>query len=86
MGVAPEGRDLMLTGRQIREARGLLGRSPSRLAEQVGSVTIETVKMVESPASGPPVAERHLKAIRQTLEALGVEFAPEGVRLRKVDP
>ena len=74
----------MLTGRYIRKARELLSLSPSGLAVKVRIVTTDTVKRAEADAM-PPIADSHLKAIRQTLEALGVEFTPDGPRLRKVE-
>lgn len=76
----------MLTGRQIREARELLGLSPSGLAEKVRTVTTATVKRAESTIPGPPIADSHLKAIKRRLEELGIEFTPEGPRLRKAEP
>lgn len=72
-----------LTRIEIRRARMLLSLSPSSLAAKVRSVTTATVKRAESDEPGPPLADSHLKAIQQTLEALGVEFTPEGPRLRE---
>ncbi len=76
----------MLTGREIREARTLLRLSPSDLALKAKAVTTLTVKRAEADDHQPPIADSHMKAIRQTLERLGVEFAPEGPRLRKIEP
>lgn len=76
---------MMLTGRQIRDARSLLGLSPSALAAKVRAVTTESVKHAEADAV-PPIVARHAKAIQRTLEALGVEFTPDGPQLRKEDP
>ena len=73
----------MLTGRQIRQARTLLGLTPSVLAQKTKVVTTTTVKRAEADDQRPPIAEAHMKAIQQTLEALGVEFGPDGVRLRE---
>ncbi|MGI4764275.1 MAG: hypothetical protein ACRYGP_04300 [Janthinobacterium lividum] len=75
----------MLTGRQIREARTLLSLSPSGLAVKVRVVTTETVKRAEADAM-PPIADSHLKAIQRKLEDLGIEFTPDGPRLRKAEP
>lgn len=72
----------MLTGREIREARGLLKLTPSDLAKKTKVVTTLTVNRAEAEAKSP-IAETHMKAIRQTLESLGVEFMPEGPRLRQ---
>lgn len=74
----------MLTGREIREARELLGLSPSGLAVKARVVTTSTVKRAEADAM-PPIADSHRKAIQQTLERFGVEFTPDGPRLRKVE-
>ena len=76
----------MLTCREIRRARMLVGLSPSALAAKVRGVTTATIKRAESDQPGPPIADSHLKAIRQTLEALGIEFTPEGPRLRERKP
>ena len=78
----------MLTARQIREARTLLGLSPSGLAEKARIVTTLTVKRAEADDNRLPIAAAHIRAIRQTLERLGVEFASgtdgsAGVRLRE---
>ena len=75
----------MLTGHQIREGRTLLGLSPSGLAAKARAVTTETVKRAEADAV-PPIAERHAKAIQQTLETLGIEFTPDGPQLRAEKP
>ena len=75
----------MLTGRQLREARELLGLSPSGLAVKARVVTTNTVKRAEADDHQPPMAESHMRAIQQTLERLGVEFTPDGPRLRKVE-
>ena len=73
----------MLTGRQIREARELLELSPSELATRIGLVRPTTVKQAEADDPWPPVDVVHLDAIQQSLEALGVEFGPDGVKLRE---
>ncbi|MGI3903059.1 MAG: hypothetical protein ACRYGP_30580 [Janthinobacterium lividum] len=73
----------MLTGRQIREARALLGVSPYKVAITTKVVTTQTVHRAEADDHRPPIADHHMRAIRQALETLGVEFAPDGVRLRR---
>ena len=73
----------MLTGQQIREARLLLGLAPSRLAQKTKIVTALTVRRAEADDHRPPIADVHMRAIRQTLEQLGVEFTPDGPRLRE---
>ena len=75
----------MLTGRQIREARRLLGLAPSKLAQKTRIVTPLTLRRAEADDHRPPIADVHMRAIRQTLEQLGVEFGPDGVRLRARD-
>ena len=72
----------MLTGRQIREARSLLGLSPSELAAMTEILRPTTVKRAEAQDMMQPIAVAHMRTIRETLEALGVEFGPDGVRLR----
>ncbi len=76
----------MLTGTQIREARELLGLKPSAFAAKTRTVTTLTVKRAEADDHQPPISEFHMKTIRQTLERLGIEFTPEGPRLRKGEP
>ena len=78
----------MLTGREIREARELLGLQPGRLAAKMRTVTTLTLKRAEADDHRPPIADFHMKAIRQTLERLGIEFTtdPPGVWLRKAEP
>ena len=76
----------MLTGRQIREARALLGVSPYKLAMTTKVVTTQTVHRAEADDHRPPIADHHMRAIRRALETLGVEFAPDGVRLRQDPP
>ncbi|RYB05732.1 transcriptional regulator [Lichenibacterium ramalinae] len=72
----------MLTGRQIKEARSLLGLSPSQLATMTGILRPTTVKRAEAANMKQPIADTHMRTIRETLEALGVEFGPDGVRMR----
>lgn len=76
----------MLTGRQIREARGLLALTPSKLATRSKVVTTMTVNRAEANNHHPPIADFHMKAIRQTLENLGIEFTANGARLRQGHP
>ncbi len=76
----------MITGRQIREARSLLGLSRSKLATKVGTITTTVIIRAEEAEDEPVVPPSHAIAIRQTLEALGVDFTPDGPQMRKVDP
>lgn len=75
---------MLLTGGQIRAARGFLNWSARELA-QVANLGLSTVQRVEA---GGAITGANLNAIRHTLEAAGIEFIPEnesgaGVRLRK---
>ena len=73
----------MLTGRQIREGRALLGLSHRELATRIGTLRPTTVKQAEADDPWPPVDAAHIKAIQRSLEALGVKFGPDGVRLQE---
>jgi transcriptional regulator with XRE-family HTH domain len=74
----------MVTCAQIRAARSLLGLSQPEVAAAAG-VSSMTVKRAEG--SGKPAASHEaMTAVRQALEAAGVEFTngnQPGVRLRK---
>ena len=70
---------------QCRAARGLVDMSQAGLAE-AAQVGLSTVRNFEAGRSEPMAA--NMKAIRNALEAAGVEFIPEngggaGVRLAK---
>jgi transcriptional regulator with XRE-family HTH domain len=72
----------LITARQIRAARGLIGWTQSDLAEAAG-VSRSTIAAIEKEAAKvnptPDIVER----IRKTLEESDVEFlAQEGVRIR----
>ena len=71
----------MLTGRQIRAARGLLGWDATLLADKAG-ITRETIYRIESDTVQPQ--EKTVARIRHTFDLHGVEFTEdEGVRIRK---
>jgi transcriptional regulator with XRE-family HTH domain len=79
------------TGRQIREARALLGLTQNALATQVRMVATATITRAELVDGEPPITIAQAAAIRSFFEATGVEFVaePDGgacVRLRKVPP
>ncbi len=76
----------MITGRQIREARKLLGLTRSKLATKVRRITTTVIIRAEEVEDEPVAPPSHAIAIRQTLEALGVEFTPNGPRLHKAEP
>jgi transcriptional regulator with XRE-family HTH domain len=76
---------MVLTGAQIRGARGFVGWSARELAEAAG-LGLSTIQRVES---GGSITGANMSAIRAALESAGVEFIPEngggaGVRLKKV--
>ncbi len=69
---------------QMRMARAALGWGVRELAEKAG-ITANTVTRIEN---GADARQSTIAAVRQVLEAAGVEFIPEngggpGVRLRK---
>ena len=67
----------MLTGEQIRMARGALKWSARELAERSG-VSWDTIQRMDS-AEGP-VPGRHVNVdkVMKTLQAAGVEFVEDG--------
>ena len=77
----------MLTGAQIRMARGHLKWSVKQLATKAG-VGISTVQRMESFDGVPACIASNIEAVQSTLEAQGVLFvdadasAGPGVRLR----
>lgn len=77
----------MITGAQIRMARGYLKWSARELAEKA-EIGLSTVQRAEAIDGVPTSWGQNLAAIQNTLEAAGVEFIPEngggaGVRLKK---
>lgn len=74
----------MLTGRQIRQARQLLGLNRSRLARKVGRISTLAIARAEEAGDEPTLNPEQAAAVRQTLERLGIEFTdePPGIRLR----
>jgi transcriptional regulator with XRE-family HTH domain len=80
-GVRTRGSAVSISGEQVKEARGLLGWSQSKLAKQVG-LTKTVLRHIENGVGRAPVLS--LSVVRKTFEAAGVEFTSEaGVRLRK---
>ncbi|MGI3899779.1 MAG: hypothetical protein ACRYGP_17605 [Janthinobacterium lividum] len=76
---------MMLTGRQIREARALLGLNRSVLATKIGRITTLVIMRAEENEDEPILSAEHDAELRRGLERLGVEIGPEGVRLRVTD-
>ncbi len=77
----------MITGSQIRMARGHLKWSASELARKAG-IGISTVNRMEANDGVPTASVKNLAAVQNAIEAAGVEFIPEngggvGVRLRE---
>lgn len=77
----------MLVSAQIKMARAALGWNISELASKA-SVSVSTIKRVETPEGFAKATAANLKIIQQTLEQAGVEFigsadAGPGVRLWK---
>lgn len=80
----------MITGRQIREARALLGLQRSVLAARSKIITTATITRAEAVDGEPPITTVQAAAIQQVLERAGVDFTsdtvgPAGVKLRKAD-
>jgi transcriptional regulator with XRE-family HTH domain len=75
----------MLTSDQIRMSRAALGWSIAKLSEE-SSVSVSTIKRLESNEGFKKATEANLRLIRETLQAAGIEFIGEagdgpGVRL-----
>ncbi|MEQ8813533.1 MAG: helix-turn-helix domain-containing protein [Thalassobaculum sp.] len=68
----------MLTGSQIRAARGLLGWTSERLAEASG-VHYASISRAEQHDGPPPVRASTLVAVKAALETGGVVFIEDGV-------
>jgi predicted transcriptional regulator len=66
-----------LTPQQVRAARALLQWSRPKLAKKVG-VSLSTILRAEEGTARPVT----LRAIKAVLENEGVEFVPNGVRLK----
>jgi transcriptional regulator with XRE-family HTH domain len=80
----------MITGAQVRMARGHLRWSVDDLAEKAG-VSPAAVKRMEEVDDTPSVFADDLAQVQKALESAGVEFIAEdgggpGVRLRKGGP
>jgi hypothetical protein len=72
----------VITGAQVRAARGLLGWMVQELAHRA-VVSIEMIDFIEETQGPSSGGFAHLAAIQATLEAAGIEFVETtGVRLR----
>ena len=77
----------MITGAQMRAARGLLRWSASALAKKA-DVSLPTIQRMEKVDGVPSAYATNLDAVQKALELAGVEFIPEngsgaGVRFRE---
>lgn len=63
----------MLTGRQIRAARAMLGWTATELAERAGT-TRNTVQRLEQEDGIPQSRSKTLFDLRKALENAGIEF------------
>ena len=67
----------MLTGAQIRMARGYAKLSVKALAEASG-VAESTLKRMELAEGVPPSSGTNLEKVKTTLESFGVQFLEQG--------
>ena len=77
----------MISGAQIRAARGLLNLSSKQVAMLTG-VSWATIKRFEDTNTIPPSRSGTLERVKEALEAEGVEFIGDplltpGVRLKR---
>ncbi len=77
----------MITGAQIRMARGCLRWSVRELAEKT-NLGISTIQRMEAIEDVPSASAKNLAAIQSVFESAGIEFIDEngggpGVRLKK---
>lgn len=79
----------MITGSQLRAARGLLNLSVSELAERTG-LAINTIRRAEGTNGEPAITAANMKLLASAFDTAGVLFIPAdelgpGVRLRESD-
>ena len=65
----------MITGAQMRAARGILSWSTRELADTSG-VSVSTIKRMEEADDVPNVMAGNLVAVQKALEEAGVSFIP----------
>ena len=68
---------MSLTGRQIRQARALLGLSRKQMAAMVKLISRGTIIRAEKVDGEPQLTMPQAAAIRAFIESAGVEFAAE---------
>lgn len=66
----------MVTGKQIRAARSLLGWTVKKLAD-CARVSVPTIQRIEGSPGTPSTTVHTLDAITKCLEAEGIEFFSE---------
>lgn len=72
---------MLITGRQIRGARGLLGWTMEDLADKAG-LTRLTIRQIEGDTVQPQ--EKTLTKLFSIFDKFGIEFLPEeGIKIRK---
>ncbi len=74
----------MLTGREIREARTLLRWRRNGLASRT-ALSINVIERAEAGDGEPNITMAQEIVIKHTFVTAGVEFTPDGPRLRKGD-
>lgn len=72
---------MVLTPQQVRAARALLKWSRPQLAKRVG-VSLSTILRSEEGTARPVT----LRAIKAVFEEEGIEFVPNGARLKNRPP
>ena len=80
----------VLTGSQLRAARGLLNLSVVELAERTG-LAVNTIRRAEATNGAAPITAANLALLANELEKAGILFIPPdqlgpGVRLKSPDP
>ena len=75
----------MLTGRQIRQARQLLRWGKENLSRRA-PLPITLIDAVESSDGPAWLTDEQEATIRRVYQEAGVEFTPEGPRLRQEQP
>ena len=68
----------MITGKQIREARALMGLQRSKFAEKAG-ISHAILKLAERTDGECPVQLDRVRQIRRAIEAAGLELFGEGM-------
>ena len=78
----------VLTGAQIRAARGLLNMSVAELAARTG-LAVNTIRRAEGTNEVPPITAANITLLVRTFEEAGVMFVEGGglgVGVRLADP